>query len=281
MKHIHLNLKRFDILHELGGVNRTGDWKDWASNIVQSVQQRLEQIQAQHDVKFAVYLPEAHLMKALEAKSSEALAIGCQSVYRGDVEVGGNFGAFTTHRTAKSMAQMGVTHTIIGHFEERLDKNGLLQQAGVTDVAVVNDILNQEIQQAQRAGLEVLYCIGESAQERQAGWKPILKAQLERGLKEVDLTKVVIGYEPTWAIGVGKQPPTQEEVAEVVAYIKEIVPNVPVIYGGGLKLDNAEPLANIEQLDGGLIALTRFSGEFGFYPDEYIAIIEKFLGIEG
>ncbi|MCW6652809.1 triose-phosphate isomerase [Aerococcaceae bacterium NML210727] len=282
MKYIHLNLKRFDIKDTLGGVNRSGELKEWGAQIVQAVQERLEQIKQEHEVEFAVYLPEAHLISALTAvKQPEILKIGCQSVYRQDVEKGGNFGAFTTQRSAKSMAQLGVQGTIIGHFEERLDKNGLLQQAGVADVTVVNDILNQEMKQAQQAGLQVLYCIGESADERAKDWRSVLKVQLERGLNDIDLSRVVIGYEPTWAIGVGKQPPTADEISEVVTYIKEVIPNIPVIYGGGLKFDNAAPLSQITHLDGGLIALTRFTGEFGFYPDEYIAIIEKFLGIEG
>lgn len=51
-----------------------------------------------------------------------------------------------------------------------------------------------------------------------------------------------------------------------------------VVYGGGLKIDNAKMLASVKEIDGGLIALTRFSGEIGFYPDEYLEIIKTYLG---
>jgi triosephosphate isomerase len=54
---------------------------------------------------------------------------------------------------------------------------------------------------------------------------------------------------------------------------------LPVVYGGGLKSDNAEMLASITEVDGGLIALTRFSGEIGFYPEEYLEIIKTYTGI--
>ena len=61
--------------------------------------------------------------------------------------------------------------------------------------------------------------------------------------------------------------------------IKETLPGVPVVYGGGLKKDNAAMLASIDEIDGGLIALTRFTGEIGFYPEEYLEIIKLYLGV--
>ena len=60
--------------------------------------------------------------------------------------------------------------------------------------------------------------------------------------------------------------------------MKERTGGLPVAYGGGLKTDNAEMLASIPEIDGGLIALTRFAGEIGFYPEEYLEIIRLYLG---
>ena len=60
--------------------------------------------------------------------------------------------------------------------------------------------------------------------------------------------------------------------------MKERTGGLPVVYGGGLKTDNAAMLASIAEIDGGLIALTRFSGEIGFYPEEYLDIIRLYLG---
>ena len=60
--------------------------------------------------------------------------------------------------------------------------------------------------------------------------------------------------------------------------MKQRTGGLDVVYGGGLKQDNAAMLASIDEIDGGLIALTRFSGEIGFYPDEYLDIIRRYLG---
>lgn len=279
MKKIYVNLKRFDTLKEFGGVNTETEIFNWASRIVERVTEPLATIKQQHDVEFTIYFPEAHLIPAIQALgSSDVLAIGCQSVYREDTQIGGNFGAFTSQRPANAMKQLGVTSTIIGHLEERLDKKGVLSNAGLSDFNSVDTLFNQEIKAAHQAGLNVLYCIGETAEERsEERWQEVLEGQLLRGLEGVALEKVVIAYEPVWAIGVGKQPPTADEVAEVIAFIKSIVPDIDVIYGGGLKKNNAKELASIDSLDGGLIALTRFEGDIGFYTDEFIEIVEIFL----
>ena len=120
MKHIYVNLKRFDIPKEYGGVNSLAPIQDWANTIVTKVQDELSQYE---DTEFAIFFPEAHLLPATSAlKANSPLHVGCQSVYRADTAIGGNFGAFTSNRTANAMKAMGVTHTIIGHCEERNDK---------------------------------------------------------------------------------------------------------------------------------------------------------------
>ena len=277
-KYLYLNLKRFDVLREFGGVNGDTDIKNWSSNIIKKVLEPLKEIKAKSDAEFVMYLPELHLFNALEA-ADDTLSVGCQGIFYENVSKGGNFGAFTTHRVAAAMKQIGVKNVIIGHFEERKDKNNLLYMAGKEDKALVNKILNKEIALAIEAGISPLYCIGESLEERQTSWKEVLKLQIEEGLKGIDLTKVKIAYEPLWAIGPGKTPATAEEIKEVADFIKSIV-NVPVLYGGGLKSDNAASISKIEGVDGGLIALTRFSGEIGFYPEEYLEIIKTYLEVK-
>ena len=175
------------------------------------------------------------------------------------------------------MAELGCKAVLIGHCEERMDKAGVLKEAGCTDAEAVNRILNQEILAAQRAGLEVLYCIGERAEE-QENWQEVLGKQLTTGLAGADLTKVTIGYEPVWAIGPGKTPPGKEYMEMIGKYIKEVAGDVDIVYGGGLKKENAAMVSSVKELDGGLIALTRFQGEIGFYPDEYLEIIGKYMG---
>ena len=277
MKHIFLNLKRFDIPREAGGVNSIAPINQWGRYIVSSTQEALKEYESD-DVEFAMYFPEAHLIPAADAlEENSPVKIGCQGVYREDTAVGGNFGAFTTNRTANAAKAIGCTTTIIGHCEERRDKAGVLLEAGVTDPHAVNRLLNKEMEQALKAGLSVLYCIGESAEE-QSRWQEVLREQLETGLSGVDTSRVVIAYEPVWAIGPGKTPPDGEYIARIGSYIKEVTGGLPVVYGGGLKADNARMLASIPVIDGGLIALTRFQGEIGFYPEEYLEIIKVYLG---
>ncbi len=276
MKHICLNLKRFDISPKNGGVNRLASMAEWGKTIVQNTQDTLKQYG--EDVQFSMYFPEAHLISAVSAKNeSSVINIGCQTVHRADTAPGANFGAFTSQRTANSMVEIGCATTIIGHCEERADKMGILEFAGIKDKKYVNEILNEEIKAAQKAGLKVLYCIGETSDE-QENWQDVLGKQLSIGLKDTNTSDIVIAYEPIWSIGPGKTPAGADYIKKIATFVKEQTGGMPVIYGGGLKEENAEMLASIKEIDGGLIALTRFSGEIGFYPDEYIEIINKYLG---
>ena len=229
-------------------------------------------------MEFVQYFPEAHILGAVAAQcEGSPVQVGSQSVYRMNTAVGGNFGAFTTNRPASIVKAMGCTSTIIGHCEERNDKAGILAEAGVTDTAAVNRLLNQEIKLAIEQGLTVLYCIGEKSEEQEQ-WQEVLGDQLSIGLKDVDTSKVVIAYEPIWSIGPGKTPADKPYIEKIARFVKERTGGLPVVYGGGLKVDNAEMLASIDEIDGGLIALTRFQGEIGFYPDEYLEIIKTYLG---
>lgn len=276
MQYIYVNFKRFDIPPSLGGVNRTGDSLRWGRRIVRDVLPSLTDLSGRN-VRFTHFYPEAHIAGALEERGeSKVLEIGCQGVYRQDSSVGGNFGAFTTNRPANAMKAIGCTDTIIGHCEERNDKNEILAMGGNTDRKTVNRLLNKEVRCAQKAGLRILYCIGER-EEEQSQWEEVLAEQLKIGLEGCDLKSVVIAYEPVWSIGPGKTPAGKEYITKVVRFVKEKMGDVPVVYGGGLKQDNAAMIASIDEIDGGLIALTRFTGEIGFYPDEYIQIIRTYL----
>ena len=277
MKHLYLNLKRFDVPVEYGGVNRIAPLKDWGGYIVSHTQEGLKHYDPSR-VEFVQYFPEAHILGAVGARcEGSPVQVGCQGVYRMNTAVGGNFGAFTTNRPASIAKAMGCTSTIIGHCEERNDKAGILAEAGVTDTAAVNRLLNQEIRLAVEQGLTVLYCIGEKSEEQER-WQEVLGEQLRVGLDGVDTSKVVIGYEPVWSIGPGKTPAGKDYITMIARFVKEQTGGLDVVYGGGLKVDNAEMLASIDEIDGGLIALTRFQGEIGFYPDEYLEIIKTYLG---
>ncbi len=277
MKHIYLNLKRFDVPPAYGGVNRLAPVESWGAAVVSATQEVLRRYDPAK-AEFVQYLPEAHLLSAAAARTPDSpVKLGSQGVYRMNTAVGGNFGAFTTNRPASIVKAMGCQSTLIGHCEERNDKKGVLAEAGVTDMSPVDRLLNQEIKCALDAGLTVLYCIGETSEE-QADWENVLGRQLDVGLAGVDKSRVVIGYEPVWSIGPGKTPADKPYIQKIARFVKERTGGMDVVYGGGLKAENAAMLASIDEIDGGLIALTRFTGQIGFYPEEYLEIIRLYLG---
>ena len=276
MKHIYLNLKRFDVPAELGGVNRIADMKDWGKYIVENTQEELKKYSPE-EVEFAMFFPEIHLFSACGAKTENSpVQIGCQGVFRDDVAPGKNFGAFTTGRPAAAMKAAGCETVIIGHCEERNNLAGILAEAGVVNTKAVNTILNKEIKCAVDRGMKVLYCIGEKSEELEQ-WQEVLGEQLELGLKDVDKSKVTIAYEPVWSIGPGKTPAGKEYITKIAKFVKEKTDGMDIVYGGGLKQDNAAMLGSIPEIDGGLIALTRFQGEIGYYPEEYLEIISLYM----
>ncbi len=276
MKHIYLNLKRFDVPAEFGGVNRIAGMQDWGGFLVHNTQEELKKYG--QEAEFAMFFPELHLFGALNARSADSpVQIGCQGVFRQDVQPGGNFGAFTTNRPAAAMKAAGCETVLIGHCEERNHIGGILQMTGETDTRIVNQILNEEVRCALERGMKVLYCIGEKSEE-QPRWQEVLGEQLEIGLKDADPSQVVIAYEPVWSIGPGKTPADKEYITKIAKFVKEKTGGMDIVYGGGLKKDNAAMLASIPEIDGGLIALTRFQGEIGFYPEEYLEIISLYLG---
>lgn len=277
MKHIFLNLKRFDIPREYDGINTLASIDEWAAEIVKALEAGIAPYK---DAFFAAFFPEAHLLNAAAAKSpGGSLRIGCQGLHFADTSRGGNFGAFTSLMPAAAAKALGAETVIIGHCEERNYLTSILAEGGLTGEAAssaVNRLLNGSIKTALSRGLSVLYCIGEKAEE-QRDWQKILGAQLDTGLRDLDTARIVIAYEPVWAIGPGKNPPDRDYIQKIARFIKTEKKGPPVVYGGGLKAENAAMLALIPEIDGGLIALTRFSGDIGFYPDEYLEIVSLYL----
>jgi len=274
MKYIFLNLKRFDVPKSEGGVNSIAPVDGWGAHIVKAVQQDLA---GYPDAQFVMFFPEAHLLGAKQvfAESVKNIALGSQGVHFDNISTGGNFGAFTTSLPAAASASLGCEWALIGHCEERNKLKAILQEGGCSDMSAVNILLGKSVKCALESGLKVLYCVGENAEEQPIK-EQILKAQLD-ALASADKSKIVIAYEPVWAIGPGKTPPDAAYISDIVQYIKSLIA-CPVVYGGGLKTENAQMLAQIESVDGGLIALTRFAGDFGFYPEEYLEIIAQYVG---
>jgi triosephosphate isomerase len=278
LKYIFANLKRFDVPPDRGGVNRLASPGKWAETIITGAEAGLEKYGSR--AAFTFFFPEAHLLEAVTAvRNGSLISLGCQGVHWDDVTPGGNFGAFTSSRPAAAAAALGCTAAIIGHCEERRAIAAVLGEGGVSGDAAaraVNRILAKEITTAKARGLAVLYCIGEKAEEQERR-EEVLSAQIDAALSVPVEGSMVIGYEPVWAIGPGKTPPDRGYIENIAEFIKEKTKGLPVVYGGGLKADNAAMLASIPAIDGGLIALTRFSGEIGFYPEEYLEIVHLYL----
>lgn len=303
MLHIFVNLKRFEVSRKLGGVCDSESPKNWIESVMSECV--ASGVAASKDMDLAFFLPEALILPAAgKLAAGKGIAIGCQSVYREDIRPGANFGAFTTNRPAAAAKAIGCQWALVGHSEERKDKLGIIAEflsavpsctpAPEAAPDAVSRLVNKEVLRALEAGLDVLVCVGESAEERGTGdteqqqqrVKAVLKKQLELSLADTKAffgtRKVVVAYEPIWAIGPGKTPPGPEYISFVASYIKEASKNLfgvelPVVYGGGLKEENAAAICAIPSVDGGLVALTRFTGAIGFYPADLQKIIAAAL----
>lgn len=162
-------------------------------------------------------------------------------------------GAFTGEVSASMLQSVGCTYVILGHSERR--------QYFHED----SQLLEQKVKTAINQGLIPIFCCGESLEEREQGNHfQVIAEQLKEGLFHVsneDFAKVVIAYEPVWAIGTGKTA-SSEQAQEVHAYIREQIArhydaeaavNTPILYGGSCNPGNARELFSQPDVDGGLI----------------------------
>lgn len=173
-------------------------------------------------------------------------------------------GAFTGEVGPALLKDAGCTHVIIGHSERR-------EYFGDTD-----EIVNKKTKAALAAGLKVIFCIGESLQQREGGQtESHLASQLEKGLKDVPLDDLVIAYEPIWAIGTGKTA-TPAQAQETHAFIRSKLASlygagkadaVRILYGGSVKPDNVKELMANADVDGALV------GGASLKPDSFAALV--------
>jgi triosephosphate isomerase len=212
----------------------------------------------QHDIVICPsYLA---LSEVVERSRGSAVRVAAQNMHEEDS------GAFTGEVSAPMLAEVDVDAVLLGHSERR-------QLFGETDEA-----LARKVPAALAAGLEPILCVGESEEARDAGQtEGVLESQLQADLAAVDsgdLARVVIAYEPIWAIGTGRTA-TPEQAEEAIAFIRDVVrrrdpaaDEVRILYGGSVKPTNAGELLGRAEIDGALV------GGASLDPDDFAAIVE-------
>ncbi len=187
--------------------------------------------------------------------------LGCQNVYFEES------GAYTGEISADMLKSVGVEYVILGHSERR-------SIFGETD-----EIINKKIKKTLEKGLIPVFCIGETLEERKAGKEEeVVNSQTKNGLaglSEVDAAKVVIAYEPVWAIGTGETatPEQADSIHKTIRttlgsmYSQNLADGMKILYGGSMNDANAKELLGKENIDGGLI------GGAALVADKFATII--------
>ena len=208
-----------------------------------------------------VCVPFVNIPTAMKAFKDMRVAVGAENLYYEPS------GAYTGEVSAEMLKDLGVKYVIIGHSERR-------QYFGETDITV-----NKKVHAALEAGLRPIVCVGESLEQRELGvTSELISYQVKvalAGLNESQVRRVVVAYEPIWAIGTGKTA-TAEQAGEVCTHIRTIIRKqygarvaraVTIQYGGSMNAKNAHELLAQPDIDGGLI------GGAALKPDDFMAII--------
>jgi triosephosphate isomerase len=195
------------------------------------------------DVDIVIAPPFTSLYAASSALKNIDIQISAQDIFYEDK------GAYTGEISPAMLTDIGCTYVIIGHSERR-------QYFNETD-----SIVNKKIKAARKHGLGIIFCVGESLNEREAGKTfDMLKREINGGLNEVTADGIVVAYEPIWAIGTGKTA-TPEQAQEAHEYIRERLADlygdtanaIRILYGGSVTPDNIDSLMACEDVDGALV----------------------------
>ena len=199
------------------------------------------------DVQAAVCAPFTDLELLVEAFKGTGIGVGAQNVHFADE------GAFTGEISAAMLEEIGVDYCIVGHSERR-------QYFGETDETV-----NLKLKKLLAGPIRPIMCVGESLEQRDAGELfDVVRRQLTEGLAGIaaeDVRRVVIAYEPIWAIGTGRTA-TPEQAEEMCAFIRQVLielydedtaDEMILQYGGSVKPANATEIMNMDEIDGALV----------------------------
>ena len=221
---------------------------NWKMNKVTSetrefIEQFYPEVKEVSDVDIVLAPPFTSLAHAAEMMKHTNIMLGAQDVFYEEK------GAYTGEISPSMLTDVGCKFVIIGHSERR-------QYFNETD-----EIVNRKIKAAQKAGLGVIFCIGESLVEREEQKTfDILAREIKAGLDGAAIEGIVIAYEPIWAIGTGRTA-TPEQAQEVHAFIRENLrkkysnksDDIRIIYGGSVTPENIDSLMACADVDGALV----------------------------
>lgn len=226
-----------------------GNWKMYKTTAeAKAFAEEFSKLYKDTDVRAAICAPFTQLVALKEAFAGTNVKLGAQNVHFEDE------GAFTGEISVEMLKEIGVDYCIIGHSERK-------EYFAETD-ETVNLKLKKLFSSSE---IIPILCVGENLSEREAGnafdvVEGQLKADLE-GIDKADVSKLVIAYEPIWAIGTGKTA-TPEQAGEMCAHIRNIVEklydentcdSVIIQYGGSVKPENASEIMNMDEIDGALV----------------------------
>jgi triosephosphate isomerase len=225
-----------------------GNWKMFKTKAeALAFAKEFKELYKDTDVQTAICAPYTNLDTLVEAFKGTDIKVGAQNVHFADE------GAYTGEISVAMLEEIGVDFCVIGHSERR-------QYFGETDETV-----NLKLKKLFEGTIRPIMCVGESLEQRDAGTAfDIVKGQLEAGLEGIpadDIKKLVIAYEPIWAIGTGRTA-TPEQAEEMCAHIRNTIidlydedtaDEVIIQYGGSVKPANATEIMNMDEIDGALV----------------------------
>ena len=226
-----------------------GNWKMYKTpaEAAETAQQLVERVTGATEVDIMIAPTFAALEPVFKVVQNSPVALGAQNLFWEDE------GAYTGEISAPMLKSVGCQYCIIGHSERR-------QYFGETDETV-----NKKIQAAIQAGLEPVFCVGETENEREDEQTlSVLDKQVKKGLEGLvldQLDTLIIAYEPVWAIGTGKTA-TDDQAQEVHQFIRSLIQEnfgnalsdpIRILYGGSVKPDNIAGLMSMPDIDGALV----------------------------
>ena len=238
-----------------------GNWK--MNKTIKEGLEFIEEVKGktEGDVEVLICAPFTLLKDLKLATKGTNIKVGAQNMHYE------NSGAFTGEVAPANLVEIGMDYVIIGHSERR-------EYYGETD-----ETCNKKVLKAIEVGIDPILCCGETLEEREADkTMDKVKGQIVAGLvgvKAEDLAKVVIAYEPIWAIGTGKTA-TAEQANEVIAYIRQVVRDVSgdladevrIQYGGSVKPANVAEIMGQSDIDGALV------GGASLKPADFLGLLK-------